>query len=125
MNFPSKKRLRDSGIVFSGMVLLLFVAVPYILHREIRFIPIFISFLTTSLSIFSPYSLRQAYNLWIKLGLILGKVNSTIILGIFFYLLILPASIIKRLIKKLSFSRNKSKTYYNIQESSSSLRDQF
>jgi len=48
----------------------------------------------------APCSLNPLYRGWMKFGAAIGYVNSRIILGLLFYLLILPAGLIMRLAGK-------------------------
>ena len=122
MEYPSKSHLRKSGILFSILFILVFSIIPYLLHQEIKTFPLLFSAIITTLSIFSPYKLRAPYSFWIKIGDILGRLNSKLILGLFFYLLITPFSIIRNIIKiifkirtrKLSNSVNISTTDLNL-----------
>ena len=99
MEYPSKSHLRKSGILFSILFIVVFSIIPYLLHQEIKTFPLFFSAIITTLSIFSPYKLRAPYSFWIKIGDILGRLNSKLILGLFFYLLITPFSILRNIIK--------------------------
>jgi hypothetical protein len=51
-------------------------------------------------SIFSEYSANKIAQLWTQIGKILGYVNSNIILGLFFFLLLTPFALIIRLFIK-------------------------
>ncbi len=112
MEFPTKNLLRKSGIIFSLMLLVIFTLIPYLLHREIRLIPLIFALIIFIISIISPYSLRKPYKLWIKLGDKLGKINSKLILSLFFYLLITPAAIFKAMISLIKV-RKPCKSYYS------------
>ena len=128
MKFPSKQTLQNSGILFSIFFAIFFGLIPYILKSEIRLPIIFISLIILLISFVSPYSLRYPYLLWIRLGEILGKFNSKIVLIFFFYIFITPVAILKSLyslIIKL-FAKNKSTFYRRDQLSDKvNLKDQF
>lgn len=47
-----------------------------------------------------PQSLQQVHGGWMKVGHILGSINTRIILGIIYYLLITPMGVIMRLMGK-------------------------
>jgi len=87
---------RRFGLLFS----IIFLFLAYYFHNKneyffILFITILILFLT--LSIFKPSLLNAPSNYWLKFGLILGKIISPIILGIIFFLILTPISIITRI----------------------------
>ena len=117
MSFPSKHKLRSSGLLFSLVLSIIFGLIPYILHNEIRIAIYILCIVLCSISIISPYSLRTPYALWIKFGLILGKINSNLVLSLFFYLILTPAAIIRisfRYLIKI-FSKEKRSYYSKIQ----------
>jgi len=87
---------RRFGLLFS----IIFLFLAYYFHNKneylfILFTTILILFLT--LSIFKPGLLNAASNSWLKFGLLLGKIISPIILGIIFFLILTPISIITRI----------------------------
>ncbi|MBO8240552.1 hypothetical protein HA152_07525 [Prochlorococcus marinus XMU1412] len=127
MTFHTKSQLRNAGLVFSFIFFTLFFLIPYLLHQEFRSLVILFSVIIFSLSYISPYTLRKPYDLWIKLGNFLGKINSLIILTLFFYVLITPVAIVRRLFNKV-FKNKKIKTYYSdsiVNFKDFNFRDQF
>ena len=68
-----------------------------------------VSFLFLAVTLVAPNFLRPLNRVWYELGMLLGKIVSPIVLGIIFFLMITPISLITRLfgrdelkIKKLS-----------------------
>lgn len=115
MAIQSKKQLRNSGIVISIFIIIFFLFIPYLLHNSLNFFALIPSLLVFFLSIFNPYKLRKPINFWLKIGAFLGKVNSTLILFIFFYLILFPAALIRYVIKFLSNGKKvQKKTYANM-----------
>jgi len=53
----------------------------------------------------APQSLKQVHGGWMKIGHILGSINTKIILGIIYYLLITPMGLVMRLMGKDSMHR--------------------
>ena len=110
----SNKKLREFGFIF-----LIFLLVISRLFYSVFFIDkflIFILFLIVPflcLCIFWPDKLLYLYNFWIYLGNILGKINSRIILGLVFILILIPTSLIMRLLghDPLRKKFNKSNSY--------------
>ncbi len=64
----------------------------------------------TVLSLFVPGLLRPAYGLWMKIGSVLGYINSKIIFTLVFLIVIIPLSFVLKLFKvkflDLSFDKN-------------------
>lgn len=88
--------------------------------------PLFFSLLITTISIFSPYKLRRPYSFWIRLGNILGRLNSKLILGLFFYFMITPFSILRNLIKMIFKIRTRKQTNsVNIPSTDLNFTDQY
>ena len=128
MSFPSKKKLRISGIVFSTFFGIMFGIFPYLFHSEFRLFIFIISGVITLISCCSPFSLRIPYSIWLKFGMILGRINSNLILFFFFYILITPFAILRKLILFITKSFNKeNKSYYSKKLLSKKInfRDQF
>ena len=125
MSFPTKKTLRQSGLLSSLLIIILFVFLPYIFHSEIRLVPIYISAIISSISLISPYSLKLPYKAWIRLGDLLGKVNSRIILAVFFYIIITPVSLAKRIFNILGRKSLKVSYYDKTLNIKSNFKDQF
>jgi len=128
MSFLSKKKLRSSGILFSFIFGIIFAILPYLIHGEIRLSIIIICSFILAISFLSPYTLRIPYSLWLKIGNILGIINSNLILVIFYYIFITPFGILRRLLllfKKLF--KKKETTYYSQDELSKKInfKDQF
>ena len=70
-----------------------------------------------SFSINSKRAVIQLYRAWIKLGDILGWINSRIILGIMFYLLFVPIGLLLRLLGKgriREMQRNQANTFRQV-----------
>ena len=99
MNSPiSKKDLREFGYVFGiGIPLFLGWLMPYIFGHEFRVWTLWISIPILLLGIFSPFKLRIIYKCWMKLGQILGWINSRIILGLVFIIVLQPIALIMKL----------------------------
>ena len=128
MGVQSRKKLRDSGLLFSLMLVIVFTLIPYLFHGKILIYPLSIALIISILSIISPYKLSKPLGYWLKLGSILGELNSTVILWLFFYFVIVPSSLARYLIKfLLQRKKNPSKSYYINKSSNdaSSLKDQY
>jgi len=110
--------LRKFGFIMGGMFALIFGLVfPWLTNRTMENWPIWpfiILAIFWLLAIIYPEILRPVNSLWIKIGNVLGFINSRIILGIMFFLLIFPIGLILKLFGKDSMNRkfnDKIKTY--------------
>jgi len=60
------------------------------------------------ISVFNVYSAKKITQFWLYIGKILGYINSKIILGLFFFLLLTPFALIIRLFMKKNYSTKTS-----------------
>ena len=113
MAFESNKKLKTSGIIFSIVFLVIFVLLPYIFRNHLNITPIFISLLISFISLLRPSLLKYPYKGWIKFGEILSRINSKLILALFFYIIITPAAILRSIIKKFTRKTRTQNTFYS------------
>ena len=97
-NSPSKKELRDFGL-FVGLLfpLIIGILLPILFGHAIRYWTLFIGIPLIFLGIFSPNNLRYFYTKWIDIGNFLGFINSNLILGLVFILVMRPIALIMKL----------------------------
>lgn len=90
---------RAFGFVFAGVFLL--IAVWPLIHRETpRWWALAIAAVFALVALVKPRLLARLNRLWMKVGILLGKVVSPIALGILFYGVITPIGAIIRLAGK-------------------------
>ncbi len=110
-----RKGLRDFGLVTGGIVALLFgLFFPWLLDNRIPLWPWVIAGVLSVWGLAAPMSLQPVYRLWMKLGLLLSRVTTPIILGIVFYLLIWPMGLAMRIFGRDPMARqldSASKSY--------------
>ena len=96
----TKKTLREFGFIFGlGLPLIIGWLIPSLSGHEPRIWALYIGILTLILSILFPNILKLPYEIWIRIGLILGWINSKIILGMVFFVILIPISIIMKFFK--------------------------
>ncbi len=61
-------------------------------------------------AILFPAGLRPVYNIWMKIGHAIGWVNTRLILGLLFYLMVLPMGLVMRLFGKAPMTRKRDKS---------------
>ena len=97
-----------------GILLFLFFMVislwPLLSNNELRIWSLVIAIIFLVLVIFNPKLLSPLTKLWIKLGEIIGKFISPIIIGLIFFLILTPIGLLMKMFKKdllnLKFSKN-------------------
>ena len=94
----SKKTLREFGIIFGiGFPFLIGWMFPFFRDHSFKSWTLIIGSPLLILGILKPKSLLYPYKLWMFLGFILGWINSRIILGIIFILVLQPISLIMKI----------------------------
>lgn len=115
-----KKELRKFGLMTGLILIALFgLALPWLKHRPFPLWPWIITAILWTFAMFMPKKLGGFYRVWMKVGAALGKVNSRIILGIVFYLVITPMALIMRIFHHdpMAHTINPNTTSYKTQGS--------
>ncbi|MBO8207231.1 hypothetical protein HA149_09200 [Prochlorococcus marinus XMU1406] len=98
MNNLSKKQLRNFGYLIGfGIPLIIGWFIPIIWGHSFRFWTIWVGIISILLAIFKPGLLDYPYRFWMKIGHVLGWINSRIILGIVFIFILQPIAMIMKL----------------------------
>lgn len=95
------KNLRTFGLIWA-LIFLGIATYPILKDNTPRYWSIYISlgFLTTSFVYPKLYKISYFYQVWIKFGDFIGKINSKIIIFILFYFLFLPIGILLKIFRK-------------------------
>jgi hypothetical protein len=101
-----------------GLVMAVFFALlgfgPLVRGHAIRWSAVAVSLAFALLALARPATLRPLNYLWMKLGLLLNRVTSPIVLGVLFYLVITPFGLVMRVFGKapLQLKRDPSAATY-------------
>ena len=118
---------RSFGIVFF-VVFLIIATYPLLNDNSIRLWSLIIGIIFLILGIINSKILTPFNILWMKFGLLLGKIVSPIVMGFVFFGVVTPISIIMKLLRKdlLNLKRNKKETYWlKKEEIKSNMKNQF
>ena len=110
----SKKQLREFGLLIGfGFPILIGWLLPSLFGHEFRAWTLWIGISGVILGLTEPRLLYFPYKVWMALGHALGRVNSHIILGIVFIVVLLPIAYVMRLTgyDPLRRKRKGEKTY--------------
>ena len=123
-----KNSNRSFGVVFF-IVFLIIGIYPILNQAEIRIWSIVVAIIFLVLGLLNSNLLRPLNKFWIKFGILLGNVISPIILGVIFFLVVLPTGLLMKIFKKnylgLKYDTN-LKTYWIKKEKQlSSMKNQF
>ena len=118
---------RSFGIVFF-VVFLLISIYPIINDQDIRVWSLIISLIFLILGIINSNILTPLNKVWFKFGILLGSFVSPIVMGVVFFFVVTPISLLMKLFGKdvLNLKRNNSKSYW-IEKTGpkSRMKDQF
>ena len=93
-----KKGLREFGLVGGSIVAVVFgFVLPILRHHSLSMVPWIIAFVLWVWAIVAPTTLNVVYQIWMRIGLVLGWIQTRIILGVLFYAMLTPMGLIKRL----------------------------
>ena len=104
---------KSFGIVFS--IFFLLISVYLLLNNDpIFYWSLFVSFIFLVLGLMNSKILSPLNLLWFKFGILLGKIVSPVVMGIIFFLVVTPISIILKIFGKdvLNLKFNNNKTYW-------------
>ena len=110
----SKKILKEFGLLVGfSFPILIGLILPAISGHTFRIWTLFIGLPLIFLAILIPSSLLYFYKAWIKLGNILGWLNSRLILGLVFIVVLQPIALIMKTIghDPLKLKRSNQKSY--------------
>lgn len=100
------KGLRDFGLVNGAVAAALFgLLLPWIFGFDYPRWPWYLFAVLSVWALTLPNLLRPVYWAWMKLGLIISRITTPLILGIVFFVVIMPIGLIRRVFGKDSMSR--------------------
>ena len=119
---------KSFGIVF--FIFFLIVSLyPLINHENIRLWSLVISAIFLILGLLNSRILTPLNILWFKFGILLGKFVSPIVMGLVFFLVVTPTSIIIKLVRKdllkLKKEKNLNPYWINRPKIKSDMKNQF
>jgi hypothetical protein len=98
-NNSETKQLRSFGFLVGGVFALLGLW-PLLVGKDMRLWAVIPAGALLFLAVLAPASLGPVYRVWMKIGHVLGWINTRIILGLTFYGLFVPMGFIMRLAGK-------------------------
>lgn len=102
---PTAKDLKQFGLLVGGVFSVIGLW-PFVFRGESpRLWALVLGGVLMMLGAIAPQSLKQVHAGWMKIGHVLGAINTKIILGLIYYLLITPMGIVMRLLGKDSMHR--------------------
>lgn len=97
----SEKELRDFGLIMAMMLILMFgFVLPWVFSYSLPYWPFIVAFVFSVLALLRPVLLGPVNSIWLKISDVLGWVNTRLVMGVMFFLLIAPIGILMRLFGK-------------------------
>ena len=119
---------RSFGIVFF-IVFFIIALWPLKSGSDIRIVPLLISLIFLILGLINSNLLKPLNIIWMKFGLMLGKFMNPIIMGLIYYLTVVPTGLIFKILNKNLLNikkKNDQKSYWIKKEKSqSTMKNQF
>ena len=118
---------KSFGIVFFTVFFIISIW-PLLSANEIRYWSLVISVVFLILGIINSKILTPLNKVWFKIGILLGNVISPIIMGIIFFLVVTPTSLIMKIFGKdlLNLKKNTKNSYWIEKKNQNSrMKNQF
>lgn len=113
----TRSELRDFGLIMGSIVALLFgLLLPWLFSAEFPFWPWIVAGIFVLPGLLFPQILAPVYKVWMAFGHVMGWINTRLILGIMFYLIILPIGLMLRLFGKDPMHRKTDPTVDSYRE---------
>ena len=111
------QKYKEFGILMGTLIPTLFILViPFLFNHERKYISIVIGLFFILTAISKPKLLKKPYIWWMKFGGILGWINSYLILGMVYLIVLIPISLIMKIFghDPLSLNIKKTRTSFKI-----------
>ena len=102
---PTMKDLRQFGLIVGGILSVIGVWPMAFRNEDPHLWALVLSGMLIVFGLIVPQCLKQIHYGWMKIGHVLGTINTRIILGIIYYGLVTPMGIVMRLMGKDSMRR--------------------
>ena len=95
------KALRDFGLIMAVMLIVMFgVVLPWLFSFTTPYWPFIASFAFAVVALLKPMLLAPINRIWLKISIVLGWINTRLIMGVMFFLMIVPIGLILRALGK-------------------------
>jgi hypothetical protein len=97
---PATKDLRQFGLIVGGIFSVIGLWPLLVRNEDLRLWSLILGGTLVVLGLALPQSLKQLHWGWMKVGHVLGTINTRIILGLIYYGLVTPMGVMMRLLGK-------------------------
>lgn len=121
---------RKNNITFGILFFIFFLVIglyPLISNEPIRIWSIIVSLVFLTVTIIKPNLFTFLNKLWIKFGILLGKIISPIVMGLVFFFVVTPIGIFVKILKKdvMGLKRGQSSYWITREDKIQSMKKQF
>ena len=121
---------KKDNIIFGSIFFILFLIIslyPLKSKEVIRLWALFLSLIFLIITIVKPNLFTFLNKLWIKFGILLGKIISPIVMGLIFFFVVTPIGIFVKILKKdvMGLKSGKSSYWINREDKLQSMKKQF
>lgn len=121
---------RKNNITFGILFFVFFLIIglyPLISNEPIRIWSIIVSLVFLVVTIIKPNFFTFLNKLWIKFGILLGKIISPIVMGLVFFFVVTPIGIFVKILKKdvMGLKRGQSSYWITREDKIQSMKKQF
>ena len=88
--------LKAFGVLFGFVICLIGVTARLVFETNSLGWYLFVSLVFLSCAMWKPFVLRIPYKMWLGFAIALGKLNSRLILGLFFCIVFIPIGLVRR-----------------------------
>lgn len=97
--------LRKFGVITGLLFVLLFAGIPWVRAHSTPVWPWVVAALLWGPALVVPMALRPICSGWMRLGSVLGFINTRVILGLFFLVILLPVAVVVKVLGKDALKR--------------------
>ena len=121
---------KKNNITFGILFFIFFLIIglyPLISIGVIRIWSVILSLVFLIITIIRPNLFTYLNRLWIKFGILLGRIISPIVMGLFFFFVVTPIGLLVRILKKdvMGLKRGASSYWINREDKLQSMKKQF
>jgi hypothetical protein len=103
---PNTAALKSFGLLMTwAFPLFIGIIAPWLINLPPQWWTLWVSVFFISLALVAPKLLYWPYKVWMFVAGIIGFINTRLLLGATFYLLIFPIGLVLKLTKKLQFKK--------------------
>jgi hypothetical protein len=108
------KALKSFGLMMTwAFPLFIGIIAPWLISLPLQWWTLWVSLFFVSLALVAPKLLYWPYKVWMFVAGIIGFINTRLLLGVTFYVIIFPIGLLLKLTKKLQFKKtNKQPSNY-------------